>query len=116
MVRRSGVFRTIIHGLKSTHLVDLARHDHVGHGMPLEVADGGAEAAQPAPLKVAADFGQLGIGVADNAQAVDFRPLPPQGLDDQERIASPAGHRPMRAGAVGGAAVVVVGCCIPTDP
>ena len=80
-------------GLEEHHLVDLARHDHVAHGMPLEIADGGAEAAQPAPLKILADLGQLGIGVADDAQAVDLRALPPQGLDDQQRIAAPAGHQ-----------------------
>ena len=97
--------------LEEQHLVDLARHDHVGHGMPLEVADGGAEAAQPAPLKVPADLGQLGIGVTDNAQAEDFRSLPPQGLDDQQRIASPAGHQ---ADAGRGAAEEVeeVDCCM----
>ena len=93
MVRKSGVFRTIIQGLKSTTLWILPAMITSRHGMPLEVADGGAEAAQPAPLKVLADFGQLGIGMADDAQAVDFRPLPPQGLDDQQRIASPAGHQ-----------------------
>ena len=89
--------------LEEQHLVDLAGHDHVGHGMPLEVTDSGAETAQAAPLKILADLGQLGVGVTDDTQAEDLRTLPPQGLDDQEWITSPAGHQANRAGALRGA-------------
>ena len=73
-------------------LVELAGHDHVGHCVPLKVADGGTELAESTELEIMADVGQIGIGVANNAQAEDIRPLPPQGLGDKQRIASPAGQ------------------------
>ena len=81
-------------GLKQQHLVDLARHHRVGDAVPLEVAQGGAETGQAAPLEIIAHGGQLRVGVADDAQAIDLPPLPLEGLGDQQRIASPAGHQP----------------------
>ena len=51
-----------------------------------------AELGQPEPAEIVADLGQRRVGVADRAQAVDFAPLPAQGLGDHHRIAAPAGQ------------------------
>ena len=78
--------------LEEHDLVDLARHHRVAHAVPLEVAEGGAEAGQAAPLEVVAQIGQLRVGHAADAETVDAAALAFQGLGDQQRIASPAGH------------------------